>query len=78
MRSFDRRTKTRALKKLHVEIVSGLPAVQENAFQAPNYHYSAWYVFGRKHFVVVACQVDNHVNVIEKGCSTLLRSMRLS
>ena len=78
MRSFDRRTNTRALNKPHIEVVSGLPAVQENAFQAPNYHYSAWYVFGKKHFVVVACQVDKHVNVIAKGCSTLLRSMRLS
>jgi hypothetical protein len=35
-------------------------------------------VFGKRHVVAVSCQVDKYVNAISKGCSALLKSMRLS
>ena len=61
--------------------ISGYPTLQENAVEqdAQNtYRYAAWFIFGRKHVLLVSCQVDRRVNKVARACGSLLESMKLS
>jgi hypothetical protein len=63
---------------LHVEVLHGWPAIQENAVERQTYRYAAWFVFGRHHLLEVSCQIDQQVNKIARGCQAVLKSLKIS
>jgi hypothetical protein len=75
VRLYDRRIGARVQNGLHVEVVAGRPAIQENAIEQGTYRYAAWFVFSRRHLALVSCQVDQEVNKIARGCQALLNSL---
>ena len=77
VRLYNRKAHAQVQHGLHVDLVAGLPAIQENAVEPPDYRYAAWYVFGRRHFVLLSCQVDQQVDKMAHGCQSLLNSLHL-
>jgi hypothetical protein len=78
VRLYNRRTHAVVQSGLHLDVVASRPAIQENAVEARIYRYAAWYIFSRHHLVLIACQVDQQVNKIARGCQSLLNSLRLT
>lgn len=78
VRLYNRRASARVQHGLNLTVVGGRLAIQENAVEPPNFRYAAWFVFGRRHFVQVSCQVDQQVNTIARGCQALLNSLELT
>lgn len=78
VRYYNDRAGAHAQSGLHVNVVAGRPAIQENAIEQGKYKYAAWFVFGSHHVLDVSCQVDQQVDKIIRGCDALLKSLKLS
>lgn len=78
VRYYNDHAGARTQSGLHVLVLDGWPAIQENAIEQRIYRYAAWFVFSKHHLVEVSCQVDQQVNKIARACGSVLKSLTLS